>query len=694
MEQLVAAWSSAGGKLPSLSSAGSQDTSAARGSGGAPGALAEAAVDRAGLQGFGSHKMMLALANKLYRGGIGENVDELAKAMSAVVWRITNGDDAPMKVSLEDEVKMTLFVAVFEDFDRFLEVFVACKSPEDAQRLLDETWWGLQEKAKELGEHSAYKWVQRMKRRPLASFEGISPSLKHRIPGEVDIFQFRANETDFVIISSYRIIAIGLNEEMTLSGIDHVETRGNRIICQSRGPQELKVEVRLKHPSLVLTKAIKQLRGLISKDPLQRAKTFLVNDSQLEGWGVYDALKEFERMGVPPELRIYDQTPIYKLSPSYPRYLLVSTQSTENDLAGSASFRCHGRLPVVTFIHSNGAILARSAQPMTGFRNTTSQADERVVACLMTSGEDIPASSAEAESNNGVKNFMSDVWKKVFNAEESLYVIMDARSQIASMGNQMLGKGTENPANYVGSRVVFQNIENIHSLRSSFKKLVKLARNASFDGDFYRAISESGWVQQVKSVLRAGIALKEFLEAKTNVLVHCSDGWDRTAQICSTAMLLIDPYFRTMKGFQVLIEKEWIAFGHKFRDRCHGRPSDQEFSPVFLLWLDCIWQLTLQFPKAFEFSEAFLLFLAQQLDADASGTFLFNSEAVSVANNAQKSTVSLWSSHFMANPSFLNPDFAQAQKTSGFALKPILASKKIKLWENLFFGHDCSYIKL
>jgi hypothetical protein len=53
-------------------------------------------------------------------------------------------------------------------------------------------------------------------------------------------------------------------------------------------------------------------------------------------------------------------------------------------------------------------------------------------------------------------------------------------------------------------------------------------------------------------------------------VVHCSDGWDRTSQLSATAQLLLDPYYRTVVGFGVLVEKEWTGFGHKFEDRCGG----------------------------------------------------------------------------------------------------------------------------
>lgn len=31
------------------------------------------------------------------------------------------------------------------------------------------------------------------------------------------------------------------------------------------------------------------------------------------------------------------------------------------------------------------------------------------------------------------------------------------------------------------------------------------------------------------------------------VLVHCSDGWDRTPQIVALAKILLDPFYRTME---------------------------------------------------------------------------------------------------------------------------------------------------
>ena len=86
-------------------------------------------------------------------------------------------------------------------------------------------------------------------------------------------------------------------------------------------------------------------------------------------------------------------------------------------------------------------------------------------------------------------------------------------------------------------------------------------------------------------------------------MVHCSDGWDRTSQTCALAQLMLDGYYRTMQGFRALIEKDWLAFGHKFQDRCGHIISDpNETSPIFSQFLDAVWQLMQMFPCQFQVS--------------------------------------------------------------------------------------------
>ena len=52
-----------------------------------------------------------------------------------------------------------------------------------------------------------------------------------------------------------------------------------------------------------------------------------------------------------------------------------------------------------------------------------------------------------------------------------------------------------------------------------------------------------------QAILAGAFKIADKVEShKTSVLVHCSDGWDRTSQITSLAMLLLDPFYRTIKG--------------------------------------------------------------------------------------------------------------------------------------------------
>lgn len=85
----------------------------------------------------------------------------------------------------------------------------------------------------------------------------------------------------------------------------------------------------------------------------------------------------------------------------------------------------------------------------------------------------------------------------------------------------------------------------------------------------YQDGSGGSWLKHISLILKGAVqVVKMITERECSVLVHCSDGWDRTSQISSLAQLFMDPYYRTLEGFATLIEKEWCSFGHKFARVC------------------------------------------------------------------------------------------------------------------------------
>ncbi|XP_031617006.1 myotubularin-related protein 10-B [Contarinia nasturtii] len=145
---------------------------------------------------------------------------------------------------------------------------------------------------------------------------------------------------------------------------------------------------------------------------------------------------------------------------------------------------------------------------------------------------------------------------------------------------------------------------------------------------FYTLLDKTCWLLYVSLCLKyANVAATTMRDGRTVVLQE-NNGRDMCCVISSLTQLLLDPYFRTISGFESLIQKDWVALGHPFSDRLgHVINSDtSEQSPLLLLFLDCVWQLLQQYPDEFEFSETFLTTLWDSAFLPIFDTFLFNSE--------------------------------------------------------------------
>ncbi|XP_028338412.1 phosphatidylinositol-3-phosphate phosphatase MTMR1 isoform X6 [Physeter macrocephalus] len=323
----------------------------------------------------------------------------------------------------------------------------------------------------------------------------------------------------------------------------------------------------------------------------------------VNGWKVYDPVSEYKRQGLPNESwKISKVNSNYELCDTYPAIIVVPTSVKDDDLSKVAAFRAKGRIPVLSWIHPESqATITRCSQPLVGPNDKRCKEDEKYLQTIMDA-----------------------------NAQAHKLIIFDARQNKVASTNKAKGGGYESESAYPNAELVFLEIHNIHVMRESLRKLKEIAYPAIDEARWLSNVDGTHWLEYIRMLLAGAVRIADKIESgKTSVVVHCSDGWDRTSQLTSLAMLLLDSYYRTIKGFEALLEKEWISFGHRFALRVgHGNDNhaDADRSPIFLQFIDCVWQMTRQFPSAFEFNELFLITILDHLYSCLFGTFLCNCE--------------------------------------------------------------------
>uniref|UniRef100_A0A672PZI3 phosphatidylinositol-3,5-bisphosphate 3-phosphatase n=1 Tax=Sinocyclocheilus grahami TaxID=75366 RepID=A0A672PZI3_SINGR len=337
------------------------------------------------------------------------------------------------------------------------------------------------------------------------------------------------------------------------------------------------------------------------------------------GWNVYEAMEEYRRQGLPSsEWRVTFINKNYELCDTYPTILVVPYKATEEDLRRVATFRSRCRIPVLSWFHKeNHAVIMRCSQPLVGMSGKRNKDDERYLDLIR-------------EANGTTK-----------------LTIYDARPNVNAVANKATGGGYEGDDAYQNAELVFLDIHNIHVMRESLKKLKDIVYPNVEESHWLSSLESTHWLEHIKLVLSGAIQVADKVSSGSSVVVHCSDGWDRTAQLTSLAMLMLDSFYRTLRGFQVLLEKEWISFGHKFASRIgHGdkNHADQDRSPIFLQFIDCVWQMTKQI----------LLF-----------------------SNVRVKTASLWSFVNSDTSLYINPFYTSE---SSRVLYPVASMRHLELW--------------
>ncbi|TVY32275.1 Phosphoinositide 3-phosphatase, partial [Lachnellula subtilissima] len=340
-------------------------------------------------------------------------------------------------------------------------------------------------------------------------------------------------------------------------------------------------------------------------------------EKEINGWEVYDAKAEWKRQGISDKgadrgWRISKINVDYGFSPTYPALLPVPSNISDNVLNYAGRYRSRVRIPVLTYLHPvNNCSITRSSQPMAGLRGNRSIQDEKLVsACFSASTSQVdgdisssvnsgtsPASSqtdlnypsTEGELSETERledeliassNFEAVSDKPHIYGAQQHNLIVDARPTVNALAMQAVGLGSENMDHYKFATKAYLGIDNIHVMRESLNKVIEAIKDSDISKlpPNRELLAKSGWLKHITGVLDGSALIARQVGIQhSHVLIHCSDGWDRTSQLSALSQLLLDPYYRTISGFIVLIEKDWLSFGHMFQHRSGYLSSEKWF---------------------------------------------------------------------------------------------------------------------
>ncbi|KAI4103846.1 MAG: hypothetical protein L6R37_003571 [Teloschistes peruensis] len=339
-------------------------------------------------------------------------------------------------------------------------------------------------------------------------------------------------------------------------------------------------------------------------------------EKEVNGWDLYDARREWKRLGISEKdsekgWRISNINLDYGFSPTYPALLAVPSAISDNTLNYAGRYRSRARLPVLTYLHPvNNCSITRSSQPLVGVRGNRSIQDEKLLLAIFSTSHsnqphtnpssrprsrqspqssssgsptrDIPANLPDPETleDQMISRTSTEDGPRVYGAQQH-NLIVDARPTVNALAMQAVGLGSENMDNYRFATKAYLGIDNIHVMRDSLHKVIDTLKDSDVTNipPNRESLMKSGWLKHITGVLDgASLIARQVALQHSHVLIHCSDGWDRTSQLSALSQLCLDPYYRTLEGFIVLVEKDWLSFGHMFNHRSGFLSSEKWFS--------------------------------------------------------------------------------------------------------------------
>lgn len=405
--------------------------------------------------------------------------------------------------------------------------------------------------------------------------------------------------------------------------------------------------------------------------------------SQSLGWGLYTTEDEYERQGLlktaasgtaansgsisNSSLSSSSSAPSFRLSkinaaydvPTLPHAWVVPSQLDDSEIRRMFPSRLRQRVPLIMWGKPNAGRLLRADEP--DLANLTDSKDSKAI---NKPGADLRLMDAFAAGCQGkviVDLGASRTYK---------YAYSDTRWSINFLDLPNNRTLSEYYASFLAEvesadrASVSSSANPSNASPTAQRASLTAASAATASMSLSDESAPSQWTATLQAVLGTASSIANMV-ANLNqcVLLTHVPSTDLDFVISSLAQVMIDGHYRTINGLGTLLEKDWCSFGYDWsRKLGHSAilyldesievasnpssissisPTTPDQSPCIDLFIEALWQLTLQFPMHFEYTESFLIFLLDSVYSGRFGTFLLNSEKEREAHVRDK-TVSIW----------------------------------------------------
>ncbi|CAL2050069.1 unnamed protein product [Caenorhabditis brenneri] len=439
----------------------------------------------------------------------------------------------------------------------------------------------------------------------------------------------------------------------------------------------------------------------------------------------------------------------YNICPTYPGNFIVPSETNESEIAKVAKGFVDHRLPVVVWMHDNGSLLIRGSAftstdmvkklkkavnyrrnapkltgSMTGSQQTlhskassNEETTSNVVAGAEIKGAEaqmnyfaklanssqkvvtfaLPTQYAEKTSffndgctlsqTNGYSNrkHQNDALTITANGfpparfhRKALYVILEK------------GNAVKIPPDLNAEAIMVRSVKE-SELRRSLQRARQIC-GKEFQADsktsMLEAINLSNWPQCVSRMIELSNGIVALMTLYNSSVAVCLEaGRSVTTILSSLSQLLSDPFYRTIDGFRVLVEKEWLSFGHFFHK------ENEMCSSSFICFMDCVYQISQQYPSVFEFSDFYINFLAYHSASGFFRTFVDYCEEKRLQSDANEfflpddlTTISIWE-YIKLRTRVATYFFNEIYEQFGDPIVPSSSVSQIRMWPFLTEPH-------